>query len=156
MRRTARQYVLVLLLPLVSGCYVSRPATLATLAPGEDFRIVLSDAGVEHVTRTSVETSREMSGQLLSLTPDSVTFTTRLRGPAYAGQALGNMRQAFTIATADIDQVTVPELHRARTGLVVAAAVAVGVTVIAAILEFTGIAGESDVPNDPTAPVFAR
>ena len=143
----------LMLVPLVlQGCYVPRPAELVSIAPGEEVNIVLSDTGLEHLRDISAGTSSEVNGRMQTLTADSLTIATRLRGPAYAGPAFGNLRQVFTFALSDIDQVTVPELNRGRTAFVMTGALVIAVTVIANLLDFIGGNPEFDDPPDDTAP----
>jgi hypothetical protein len=151
--RMFRSWHALILLPLaLQGCYVSRPAELVSIAPGEEVHIVLSDAGLEHLRAVSAETSAEVNGRLQTLTADSLTITTRLRGPAYAGPAFGNLRQAFTFGLSDIDQVTVPELNPGRTAFLAAGALVVAVTAIASLLNFIGGSPDPGEPPDDTAP----
>lgn len=154
MRNRFPSWQALILLPLLSlGCYVPKPADLGSIAPGEEFRIVLSDEGRERLSELSTEAGGELSGQLLNLTGDSLTITTRLRGPAYA-PGFGNLRQAMSFARSDIDQVTVPQLDRVRTSVIVAGALVVAVTVVAALLDFVGSNDSTTDPTDPTAPFF--
>ena len=147
----------LILLPLVVlGCYVPAPADPATIAPGEDLQIVLSDQGLEHLSEISAQVQRELSGQLLRLTADSLTLTTRLGGATNAGSAFGNLRQALTFARADVERVTVPRLDRGRTAVIAAGAAAVVVVLGAG---FFDLVGNTDIPGeapDPTAPFLIR
>ena len=146
-----------ILFPLVLlGCYVPAPADPATIAPGEDLQIVLSDQGRVHLSEISAMAQGELSGQLLRLTQDSLTITTRLGGPTTAGSAFGNLRQALTFSRANIQQITVPQLDRGRTSLIVAGAVVV-IGVLGA--GFFDIVSNTDNPGDapdPTAPFWIR
>lgn len=151
--RIVRSWHAVILVPLVlQGCYVPRPAELASIAPGEEVHIVLSDEGLRHLRDISAETSAEVNGRMQTLTADSLTISTRLRGPAYAGAGFGNLRQAFTFALSDVEQVTVPELNRGRTVIIAAGALVVAVTVIASIFDFVGGSPDPGAPPDTTAP----
>ncbi len=145
-------HALMLLSLVLQGCYVPRPTELVSIAPGEEVHIVLSDEGLDHLRALSATASSEVNGRMQTLTADSLTITTRIRGPAYAGPAFGNLRQAFTFALSEIDQVTVPELNRGRTAFVVAGALLVGVTLIASLLDFIGGSPEPGDPPDDTAP----
>ena len=98
----------------------------------------------------------ELSGQLLRLTQDSLTITTRLGGPTNAGSAFGNLRQALTFARADIERITVPRLDRGRTAVIVGGAV---VVVVVLGVGFLDVGGNTDIPGeapDPTAPFLIR
>ena len=150
--RSSHALILLPLLLLLQGCYVSSPADLASISPGEEVHIVLSDEGVAHLLDISGETSAEVNGRMQTLTADSLTISTRFRGPAYAGAAFGNLRQAFTFALSDVDQVTAPELNRGRTAIITAGVLVVAVTAIASF--FNLVAGSSDPtdPPDTTAP----
>jgi hypothetical protein len=152
MRTSLSRSAAIAALAVGSGCYVPDPADLASLAPGEELRIVLSDQGVAHLRDLSTVTSEQLHGQLSILTADSVTITTRLRGPAYAGSSFGNLRQALTFAREDIRQVTVPRLDPTRTAVIAASAVIVAITVIARLLDFVGSNDRLDNPTDPNAP----
>ena len=135
------------------GCYLPRPATLESIAPGDEFRVILSDEGRAQLSEVTADTGGEVRGQLLSLTEDSLTMSSRLRGPARA-PTVGTLRQAFTFSRADIQQVTVPELDGLRTGAVAVGVAVVAVTVIAALLDFVGSNDGPTDPTDPTAPLF--
>ena len=154
--RISRSWQALILLPLVlPGCYVPAPADPASLAPGDDLRIVLSDEGTQHLADISTEVQAEVVGQLRLLTQDSLSIATRLAGPVSAGSAFGSLRQILTFARADIVQVTVPELNGTRTGFVVAGIAVASVVLLAGfgIISATGIPGEGP---DPTAPFRAR
>ena len=126
MRRLALWQALTLISTVLLGCYLPDPADLPTITPGEQIRLLLSEDGIEHLQEISAETLGEVNGRFQSLTEDSVTITTRLSGPAYAGPTLGNLRQTLTFARTDILEITVPQLDRVRTTVVV------GVVAIAA------------------------
>lgn len=153
MRKFPLRQGLALLPVALMGCYVPEPATLESIRTGEEFRIVLSDEGQARLRDISPTTGRELVGQLQNLTADSLTISTRLRGPSYAGPAaLSGLRQTFTFSRIDVSQVTVPRLDRARTTGVVVAAIVVGVAVLAKVLDFVGSNDGPDPSPDPTAP----
>ena len=153
MRRLALWQALTLILTVLLGCYLPNPADLPTITPGEQIRLLLSEDGIEHLQEISAETLGEVNGRFQSLTEDSVTITTRLSGPAYAGPTLGNLRQTLTFARTDILEITVPQLDRVRTTVVV------GVVAIAAsflIPSFFKLLGNSQGPDDPPDPTPLR
>ncbi|MDA0310919.1 MAG: hypothetical protein O2992_02240 [Gemmatimonadetes bacterium] len=154
MRSFPLRQALALLPIALIGCYVPEPATLESIRAGEEFRIVLSEEGQARMRELSPTTGREVVGQLQNLTEDSLTISTRLRGPSYAGATAlgGSLRQAFTFSRMDVTQITVPRLDRARTTGVVAAAIIVGVAVISGVFDFVGSNDGTDIPPDPTAP----
>jgi len=153
MRQIPLYQALILLPPILLGCYLPDPADLPMVAPGDEVRIVLSGKGIEHLREISAETLGELEGRLQSLTEDSVTITTRLSRPAYAGPTLGNLRQILTFARADILEVSVPKLDRVRTTIVVG-----GIVVAAAFLVpgFFKLIGNSQGPDDPPDPTPFR
>ena len=139
----------LLLLPLVLlGCYMPAPADPATIAPGEDLQIVLSDQGRERLSEISAQVQGELSGQLLRLTEDSLTITTRLRGPINTGPAFGSLRQTLTFARADIQQITVPRLDRGRTSMIVTGAVVVIGVLGASFFDIVGNPGKDAMRHD--------
>jgi hypothetical protein len=152
--RNFRPALPLILLSLVSvGCYVPEPASLASIEPGADFRIVLNEEGRERLNEVSADTRGEVRGQLLSLTEDSLTLTTRLRGPERT-PTFSTLRQPLTFSRANIEQVTVPRLDGLRTGAVALGVAVVGVTVIRALLDFVGSNDNPTDPPDPTAPFW--
>ncbi|HIC15838.1 MAG TPA: hypothetical protein EYO83_11950 [Gemmatimonadetes bacterium] len=153
MRRLALWQALTLILTVLPGCYLPDPADLPTITPGEQIRLLLSEDGIEHLQEISAETLGEVNGRFQSLTEDSVTITTRLSRPAYAGPTLGNLRQILTFARADILEVSVPKLDRVRTTIVVG-----GIVVAAAFLVpgFFKLIGNSQGPDDPPDPTPFR
>ena len=140
---------LILVSLVLAGCYVPEPASPAAIAPGERLRVVLSAQGRERVSELSAQQADEVMGRLVRLTEDSLTITTRLRGPMYASSPSG-LRQALTIGLRDIQQVTVPQLHRGRTALVVGAVLAAAIVLALDILDFGG--DGSSPPNGPPPP----
>jgi hypothetical protein len=142
------------LLPVaLIGCYLPEPSTLESIRAGEEFRIVLSEEGQARLREMSPASGRELVGRIQNLTEDSLTISTRLRSPSFAGPAaLGSLRQTFTFSRTDVSQVTVPRLDRGRTIGVAAAAVIIGVAVIGGLLDFVGSNDGPDMPTDPTAP----
>lgn len=144
---------LILLAPLLWACYVPAPADPATMGRGEDLRVVLSDRGMEHLGAISPRVSREVTGQLTELTDDSLTLATRLRDPAYAGGSLQTIRQNLTFARSDIQEVTVSQLHRARTALVVGAGIVAVSVLLADLLEFGGGGGDGPAPPPGPSPI---
>ena len=153
MRRTTWLLPLILLPTVLLGCYLPDPADLPTMTPGEQIRLVLSEDGIQHLREISAGSLGEVNGQFQSLTEDSVTVTTRLRGPAYAGPTLGNLMQALTFARADILEITVPKLDRVRTTVIV------GVVAVAASFLLPGffkLLGNSEGTDDPPEPTPLR
>jgi len=150
MRRIAWLLPLILLPTILLGCYLPDPADLPTMTPGEQIRLVLSEDGIQHLREISAGTLGEVSGQFQNLTEDSVTITTRLSGPAYAGPTLGNLRQALTFARADVLEITVPKLDRVRTTVVVGVLAVATSFLIPGFFKLLGNSQSPDAPPEPT------
>jgi len=150
MRQLALWQALTLISTVLLGCYLPDPADLPTIAPGEQIRLLLSEDGTEHLQEISAETLGEVNGRFQSLTADSVTITTRLSGPAYAGPTLGNLRQTLTFARTDILEVTVPKLDRVRTTVIVGVVAVAATFLIPSFFKLLGNSQGQDEPPDPT------
>jgi hypothetical protein len=155
MRHSGRRTILIPLLAIVGGCYVSVPTDPVSIPPGGDLTISLSPEGMARLNQTSTRGGDAVTGQLVSVTGDSLTIAARLGGPAYAGAAgLSGLRQTLSFARADIERVTVGELHRGRTAAVVAAIVAVGTFAILTIFNPSGDPpGTTTPPPPPPSPL---
>ena len=150
MRRLALWQALTLISTVLLGCYLPDPADLPTITPGEQIRLLLSEDGIEHLQEISAETLGEVSGRFQSLTEDSVTITTRLSGPTYAGPTLGNLRQTLTFPRTDTLEITVPKLDRVRTTVVVGVVAVAASFLIPSFFKLLGNSQGSDDPPDPT------
>ena len=141
---------LILVPCTLAGCYLPNPAELPTIATGEEVRLTLSEDGVNHLREISAETLGEINGRLQGLTEDSVTITTRLRGPSYAGPTLGDLRQTLTFGRIDVLEVTVPKLDRVRTTAVVGVIAVAARFLIPGFFKLLGNSQGPDAPPDPT------
>ena len=140
----------IALLIALGACYVPAPADPLGVPPGETITIRLSPDGRARLNETSTRGGDEVTGQLVSVTADSLTIAARLGGPAYAGATtMSTLRQTLRFARADIERVTVGELHRGRTIALVGAALALGVVVLIGLLNPSGSPPGSSVPPPP-------
>lgn len=136
------------LLPLVMlGCYVPELADPTALAPGESLRLVLTPQGRARLDEITPIGDREVAGQLVRATGDSVTVTARLGTPSNIGGVPSTLRQTLTFARGDIQEATVPRLHVGRTAAVVGGALVVAGLLIADVFDFRG-----NSPGDPGPP----
>ena len=149
-KRFAFFKALILVPYTLAGCYLPNPAELPTIATGEEVRLTLSEDGVSHLREISAETLGEINGRLQGLTEDSVTITTRLRGPSYAGPTLGDLRQTLTFARRDVLEVTVPKLDRVRTSAVVGVIAVAARFLIPGFFKLLGNSQGPDAPPEPT------
>jgi hypothetical protein len=149
-KRSAFFKALILVPCTLAGCYLPNPAELPTIATGEEVRLTLSEDGVNHLREISAETLGEINGRLQGLTEDSVTITTRLRGPSYAGPTLGDLRQTLTFGRIDVLEVTVPKLDRVRTTAVVGVIAVAARFLIPGFFKLLGNSQGPDAPPDPT------
>lgn len=145
----------ITLLLALGACYVPAPADPVSIPPGEDITIRLSPEGRARLSETSTRGGDEVTGQLVSVTGDSLTIAARLGGPSYAGAtALSTLRQTLSFARADIERVTIGELHRGRTLALVGAALAVGAVLLISLLNPSGDPpGTSIPPPPPPSPI---
>lgn len=143
---------------LAGGCYVPAPADPVSLAPQTDLRVLLSPRGREGLNGVSVDDRGELRGRLLTLTDDSLTLASRLPVTAVAGMARSDIRQAVTVARADVLQVSVPRLDRSRTGLLVGATLALLAVFVTDLFDIRGDSGDNPEPRppDPGTPFAGR
>ena len=145
-------FLLLLGLP---GCYSAVRVEPSSIEPGGDFSLYLTEQGVRHLEELSTRTGDELTGQLQSLTADSITISTRLTEPSARGIEDARIRQSLTFALDDVRDVTVPELNKGRTAaIVVAAAVVVGFAV-KGILGFGATDTTTPTPPDGGIPLFS-
>lgn len=145
------------LLPLVMlGCYVSEFADPTSLAPGEDLRLLLTPGGQARMNEITPNSGREVAGQLVRASGDSLTLTARLRVPSSPAGASSTLRQTLTFAHMDIQHVTVPQLHVGRTAAVVAGALVIAGLLIADAFDFRGNSPPGDPGPQPPLPFGPR
>lgn len=146
---------LLLLLLGLPGCYSAVRVDPSNIQPGSDFSLYLTEQGVQHLEEISTRDGDELTGQLQSLTADSITISTRLTEPSARGIEDGRLRQALTFSLDDVRDATVPELNKGRTAaIVVAAAVVVGLA-LKGILSFGGTDTTTPSPPDGGIPLFS-
>lgn len=137
------------LLPVVMlGCYVPELADPTALAPGESLRLVLTPEGQARLDEITPIGGREVAGQLVRATADSLTLTARLAASSSVTGASSTLRQTLTFARVDIQQTTVPRLHRGRTGAVIGGALVIAGLLIADVFDFRG----NSPPSGPGPP----
>lgn len=152
--RFLRRRTPLLLLPLVVlGCYVPELADPTSLPPGESLRLVLTPEGSARLDEITPMGGREVAGQLVSATGDSLTLTARLTGPSRVGGPSSTLRQTLTFSRMDIQQATVPRLHVGRTAAVVGGALVIAGLLIADVFDFRGNSPPGD-PGPPTPTPF--
>jgi hypothetical protein len=147
----------VLLLPLVMlGCFVPELADPTSLARGEDITLVLTPEGQARLGEITPVGGREVAGQLVDATADSLTLTARLSPPSSVPGAPSTLRQTMTFARLDIQQVTVPQLHMGRTAAVVGGALVIAGLLIADVFDFRGNSPPGDPGPQPPTPFRPR
>lgn len=151
--RVVQWGIVPLLLPLVMlGCFMPQPADPTSLPPGESLRLRLTPAGQARLADMMPGGGREVTGQLVLATGDSLTLTTPLSASTSGGGA-SSLRQTLTFARVDIQEVTVPQLHIGRTAAVIGGAVVIAGILIADVLDFGGSSPPGDSGPAPPAPL---
>ena len=142
-----------------SGCYLPEPVDPTSLAAGENLRVLLTADGLDRLREITPNDTREVTGRLVDVTPDSLTLTARLsvplsasRAPASVAGASGDLRQTLSFARADIQQVAISKLHKGRTAAVVGSALVVVGILIAEIFDFGGSTTPGGPGPGPPAP----
>lgn len=154
MRISAFRRILVVLVPALAGCYVPVPARITAIGPGESLRVVVSPGGGNEDPGQTPAGLTELRGEFLRLTTDSLTIATQLRVQSYVGNPMDNLRQPVTLPRADIVQVTVPRLHRARTFAVVGSALALAAVVFSDLFGIRGDGGGAPPSPPPDTSPF--
>lgn len=157
MQMSAFRLFLVLLVPVLAGCYVPAPAEITAIGPGESLRVLLSPNGGNEDRGQSLIGVTELRGEFLRLTTDSLTIATQLSVPSYVGNTMGTLRQPITLPRVEILQVTVPRLHRARTFAVVGSALVLAAVVFSDLFGIRGDGGSRPPDSPPdTSPFTGR
>ena len=150
---------LVLITVASLGCYMPEPVNPASLDQGENLRVLLTPDGLDRLREITPHDTREVTGRLVDLTPDSLTLTARLtvprsasRAPASVAGAPDDLRQTLSFARADIQQVAISKLHKGRTAAVVGSALVVVGVLIAEIFDFGGSTTPGGPGPGPPAP----
>lgn len=143
----------ILLLLTGIGCYMPRSADPTTIGQGERLRIVLTSDGRARLAEFSDQTGAEVIGDLLRVTSDSLTISTALSAGATAGMPSRNLRQTLSFGRAEIQQVTVPQIHVGRTAAAVGSALFIAGLLILDVFDFGGSTSEGE-PGGSSEPPF--
>lgn len=152
----AKTLFIILLAVGMSGCYVPELADPTALAPGERLRLVLTPEGRARLDEITPIGGREVAGQLVRATGDSLTLTARLSAPSGVAAAPATLRQTLTFARMDIQQATVPRLHVGRTAAVVGGALVIAGLLIADVFDFRGNSPPGNPGPQPPTPFRLR
>ncbi len=138
--------LVALCLPLLHGCYVYQPVSLAELAPGEEVRVRVTTEAIARADSV-MAVDREMEGTFAGLEEDDFLLDVAIE-TGQSGFRQEGLSQRLDLRTQDLLDVERRSIDQVRTGAVLGAVGAVAA--IAALSAFSKSGGNtSTTPPTP-------
>jgi hypothetical protein len=139
---------------VLSGCYSYVVVPIASLPPGQNARIRLSNEGLVEVRELAENSEPVLAGTLVRRDENRAFFHVRI-ATVQEGALYAPVLQEIPISTRNILQVERRELNRTRTVLVAAGSAAAAAVLLGMIIEAYGSTplpppGDSDDARAPT------
>jgi hypothetical protein len=137
----------------LNGCYSYVVVPIASLPPGQDARIMLSNEGLLEVRELTDRSESVLAGTLVRRDENRAFFHVRI-ATVQEGALYAPVLQEIPISTRNILQVERRELNRTRTAFVALGSAAAAGVLLGMIIEAYGSTalppGESDDARVPT------